>query len=150
MNETAYPEALSNLPPKFIVTQFGTYTGAAWTGQNESGWEAACDKVLVLPDQAVDKIGSIVMTDQNVENQGMAATTGIIVACGPQAFAFDSDRLVKWVGERPGPGWRVAFVKYSGQEHMGDDGKMYRMMQDRSIGLFRRPANAEGETQASG
>jgi co-chaperonin GroES (HSP10) len=139
-----------SLNPRFITTQFGTYGEAVWTGENTSGWTAACDKVLVLPDQAVDKVGGVWMTDQNVDNQQNAATTGIIVALGPQAFAYDSDRLTKWVGERPLAGWRVAFVKYTGQEHMGDDGKMYRMMQDRAIGLYRKPhdwAAPETETK---
>ena len=136
-------EQTGSLPPRYIVTQFGTYEHAAWNGENTSGWEAACDKVLVLPDQAISQVGSIYMTDQSQEMQQNAATTGIIVAAGPQAFAYDSDRLTKWVGERPGVGWRVAFVKYTGQEHMGDDGRMYRMMQDRAIGLFRRPIETE-------
>lgn len=118
---------------RVLDTQFGSYLRGEWTGLNLSGIQPLCDKVLVLPDEAAPQVGSIVMPDQVQDNQGAAATTGILVARGPQAFAYDTGRFVKWEGERPEPGCRVFFQKYSGQEYMGVDGRMYRLMEDRSI-----------------
>jgi co-chaperonin GroES (HSP10) len=122
-----------------IDTQFGSYDMAAWSGQNTSGIRALCDKVLVLPDQAMTMAGSIIITDTSQESITAAATTGILVSVGPQAFAYDSDRLVHWEGERPQPGSRVYFQKYAGQEHMGRDGQMYRVMRDKDIAAMDEP-----------
>ena len=122
-----------------VDTQFGSYDMAAWSGQNESGIRALCDKVLVLPDQAVTMYGAIHLTDVSKESISAAATTGILVSVGPQAFAYDSDRLVHWEGERPQPGSRVYFQKYAGQEHQGRDGQMYRVMRDKDIAAMEEP-----------
>jgi len=132
------------LEDRFISTQFGTFTKAEWTGKNTSGMRAYCDKVLVLPDQAVRiTAGGIHIPDDSQENQTMAATSGVLVSVGPQAFAYDSNRLVHWVGERPKPGDRVFFMKYAGQMHQGRDGLSYRFMEDRSIAGGLDPEGTE-------
>lgn len=124
---------------RFIATQFGSFSRVDWTGVNTSGIRAMCDKVVVMPDQAPDMIGGIVIPDEAKANQGAAATTGILVSVGPQAFAYDSQRLVHWVGDRPVAGDRVYFMKYAGQEHTGRDGLLYRVMEDRSIAGMEEP-----------
>jgi co-chaperonin GroES (HSP10) len=134
------PEALNDLPPRFIPTQFGSYSMVEWSGSNTSGLRALCDKVVVFPDQVPNMTeGGIIFPDSIKESLGASATTGILVSVGPQAFAYDSDRLVKWVGERPKAGDRVYFQKYVGQEHSGRDGMLYRIMQDKSIACIEEP-----------
>lgn len=136
-------EADTELEPRSgatIETAFGSYDMQLWSGRNESGIRALCDKVLVLPDQSVTMTdGGIIIPDVVKETVGMAATTGILVSAGPQAFAYDSLRQTHWVGERPGPGTRVFFKKYAGQEHSGRDGLMYRLMFDGDIAGMEEP-----------
>lgn len=123
---------------RFIeTTQYGSYVLAPWTGTNTAGFRPVCDRVLVLPDQAMDMTaGGIIIPDMVQDTLGAAAMTGILVAIGPQAFAYDSERLVRWEGERPQPGTRVWFQKFAGQEYQGRDGLLYRCMQDKLIGLI--------------
>jgi co-chaperonin GroES (HSP10) len=119
-----------------VYTQFGAYDKVEWTGENTSGLKALCDKIVVLPDQAADMYGSIHIPDDIKSRTGLAATTGVIVSVGPQAFAYDSSRMVKWVGERPEIGTRIIFTKYCGVEHTGHDGLLYRIMLDRDVGAM--------------
>lgn len=124
---------------RYVLTSVGTYARGEWNGVNMSGMRALCDKVIVLPDQSPEKVGSILIADQSRENVGAAATTGIIVSVGPQAFEWDSHGLHRWVGEKPQPGDRVFFTKYAGLEHIGADGQLYRIMEYRSIGASEEP-----------
>jgi co-chaperonin GroES (HSP10) len=102
---------------------------------NRSGIEPLCDKVLVLVDPAENMTqGGIEIPGSIVDQHSVASTTGIIVAAGQQAFNWDSDRVHQWTGDKPGPGTRVVFEKYGGQEYSGIDGRIYRLMQDRTVG----------------
>lgn len=128
------------LRDRLIVTQFGQFNLAKWDGTNHSGLQPVSDRVLVMCDQAADMtMGGVYIPDDSKEKMGYAATTGVLVACGPQAFAYDSRRLVYWEGDRPNPGDRVVFQKYSGIEYDGRDGLMYRLMEDRCIGAVELP-----------
>lgn len=130
-----------------MATAAGTYRLAEWDGTNQFGAAPVCDMVLVLVDGGAEKsAGGVIFTDASKEQTGLGSCTGIIVATGPQAFAYDADRLVKWEGARPQPGNRIWFQRYAGQEHFGLDGNMYRVMQDRSISLFAEVAK-EPETR---
>jgi len=112
-----------------------TYELREWNGRNESGYKPVCDKVLVLPDKSMSRTsGGIEMPETTQDRQGVAAVTGVVIEVGPQAFAYDGDRLTRWEGWRPQPGDRVCFERYAGQEYPGLDGEVYRIMQDRSIG----------------
>ena len=134
---TTYQE----LPPRYVVTQFGAFGEAEWSGRNDSGIRALCDKVVVLPDQAPAMTqGGVYIPDEARDHQATAATTGILVSVGPQAFEYDSRRQVEWRGEKPQPGDRVFFVKYAGSEHKGRDGRLYRVLEDRSISGLEEPA----------
>lgn len=126
---------------RILSTHHGQYELAPWDGRNLSGIGPLCDKVLVLVDTAMGTTtGGIIITDSLQENQTLASTTGLLVAVGPQAFAYDSDRTVKWEGERPQPGSRVYFQKYAGQEYTGLDGLLYRLMADRSVAGMAIPS----------
>ena len=134
---TTYQE----LPPRYVVTQFGAFGEAEWSGRNDSRIRALCDKVVVLPDQAPAMTqGGVHIPDEARDHQATAATTGILVSVGPQAFEYDSRRQVEWRGEKPQPGDRVFFVKYAGSEHKGRDGRLYRVLEDRSISGLEEPA----------
>lgn len=125
---------------RYIPTQFGSYGMVEWTGRNTSGIRAYCDKVIVLPDQAPDMTaGNIIIPDEAKSNMGAAATTGILVSVGPLAFVYDSTGNFRWEGPRPAAGDRVYFQKYSGQEHQGRDGLMYRVMDSRAIAAGEEP-----------
>lgn len=128
------------MEPRFIPTQFGDFITVPWSGQNTSGIRALCDKVVVLPDQAPSMTeGNIIIPDSIKETMGLAATTGVLVSVGPQAFAYDSARMVHWVGERPKAGDRIYFMKYAGQEHTGRDGLLYRIMEYGCVAGLEEP-----------
>lgn len=141
-DESVSFNAGEGLPDRLITTQFGQYL-AQYSGENHSGIIPLCDKVLVLCDQPAQMTsGGIMIPDDAQEKIGYAATTGVLVAVGPQAFAYDSRRLVYWEGDRPKAGDRVIFTKYSGIEYDGRDGLMYRLMEDRCIGAIEAPMEA--------
>jgi co-chaperonin GroES (HSP10) len=120
---------------RVLKTEHGHFELSAWPGKNLSGIEPLCDKVLVLVDNAMDKTrGGIIITEVAAGTQTLSSCTGILVAVGPQAFLWDSDRSTRWEGERPAAGLRVVFTKYAGLEYPGLDGRLYRLMQDRQIG----------------
>jgi len=140
-----------SLPDRVILTtQFGQYDVAAFDGTNHSGLQPLCDKVLVLCDRAAPETeGGILLPDTSRESTTMAAITGVLIAAGPQAFAYDSHRLVHWEGARPQPGDRVFFQKYAGFEYFGRDGQMYRIMEDRQIAAIETPADDGGQMTAA-
>jgi chaperonin GroES len=114
-----------------FVTRRGVYERAPWDGINHSGLRPLCDMVLVQVDGGAERTsGGIMVADQTKETTSLGSTTGVLIQCGPQAFAYDADRLVRWEGDRPKPGDRVWFQRYAGQEHYGVDGELYRLMRD--------------------
>ena len=119
---------------RVLKTKFGQFQMEPWDGENHSGIDPVCDKVVVRIDAAMGQTrGGIMITDSSVENQAMACITGVLVAIGPHAFEWDSDRAHPWEKGKPEVGMRVLFQKYSGQEYPGLDGNLYRVMQDRVI-----------------
>lgn len=126
---------------RILDTSHGQFAMREWDGQNGSGIRPLCDKVIVLVDVAVERTsGGIILPDQKIDQQTLSSTTGIMVAVGPQAFVWNSDRTSEWTGDRPVAGTRVCFERYAGQEYPGADGNLYRVMQDRSIGGDMGPA----------
>ena len=123
-------------------TNIGQYDPAVWTGKNEAGCNPVGDRILVKPDKAATKTaGGIVITDKSEESITAAAEAGIIVAMGTVAFAYaDRERTTPWHGDRPKVGDRVAFQRYSGLHFTGDDGEMYRSMNDYCIAaIYQEP-----------
>ena len=124
--------------------------GIAWEpahfdGANRSGYEPLDDHILVKMDTAAASTGGIFLTDDAKEKNTLASETGVIIACGPSAFAWNESGTQRWVGEAPGPGDRVYVSKYAGQLLHGDDGQVYRVMDSRCIGARRiqRPVMAD-------
>jgi len=93
---------------------------------NPSGINPLDLRVLVKPDAAADKIGSIFIPDQERERRGMAECRATLVAVGQNAFS-------EIVGPKPEPGQRVLIAKYAGIVTKGDDGEEYRLCNDADI-----------------
>ncbi len=95
-------------------------------------------KVLVLVAELEERSrGGIIIVDDAKDREELAGVEGLLVAVSPMAFKFD-----EWPqNERaPQPGERVTFAKYAGTIVIGDDGKKYRIMQDKDITGVRRTA----------
>lgn len=133
------------MQPRVLATHHGQYELNDWDGQNHSMITPVCDRVLVLVDKAQEATnGGIIVPGTIMETQTLGSTTGILVAVGPQAFAYDAFRTVRWEGDRPKPGDRVVFTRYAGQEYTGLDQQLYRLMEDRSVGgVMRIPEGSD-------
>lgn len=118
-----------------VLTEIAAYIPVPWDGANTSGIKPMGDAILILPDQPQAKTsGGIYLSDNEVERRAYSAETGVIVAVGDGAWAWNADRTRKYEGERPSPGTRVYFERYSGQLPHGIDGLIYRLMTDKQIG----------------
>ena len=117
-----------------IKTDHGrTYQMAEWNGINESNFTPIGDLLLIKPDEHVEKIGSILMTDQHKDRAGGATQSGVVVEMGDGAFVWGADRARKFEGTKPKVGDRVIFGRYEGQNYTGDDGIVYRLLPDKCI-----------------
>jgi co-chaperonin GroES (HSP10) len=130
------------MTPKVIRTPNGEFLPADWTGKNESGIEPFGDRILILGDTfAPESSGGIKWPDDLIERMTEAAETGVLVAVGSEAWAWNSDRTRRFEGEKPEIGQRIIFERYAGQYHFGADGRRYRIMDDRCVGgLFAEDA----------
>lgn len=100
-------------------------------GSNPSGIRPTEFKVLILPVEVTDKIGSIYIPDEHKDRAQFAQMEGVLVALAPLAFTYD-----KWEGiedQRPKVGDKVLFAKFAGFEHKGKDGKKYRVVNDKDV-----------------
>jgi chaperonin GroES len=129
------------MQPRLVKTLLGQYEPAQFSGVNESGFTPVGDRVIVMIDQAADQTeGGIYIDDTTRERHAHAAETGVLVAAGPDAFLWNSDRSRKWEGDKPVPGDRVFFDRYSGGLLPAGDGKFYRCMDDKCIGAVKATA----------
>ena len=120
---------------RFLTSDQREFVLATWNGTNESGFDPLDDKVLILMDEHTDvTAGGIVIPGTIQDRQSAAGETGVVVALGPAAFVWDDDAVRKWEGKRPEPGDRVYVERYAGQLLQGADGRVYRLMSQRSIG----------------
>jgi co-chaperonin GroES (HSP10) len=104
------------------------YIPAPWNGTNESGRVPMGKNVLVMMDTCSPYTSGGLMLPENViEQNTLAAESGIIAAIGSNAFRRHDDGTV-WDGEKLEPGERVDIIKYSGVEIWGADGRLYRSM----------------------
>jgi len=100
---------------------------------NNSGFHPVDTKVLVLPDEIEDTSeGGIVLTSSVVDQHELSVTQGYLVDWGGEAFSDwrDAHNIKK--------GDRVVWAVYAGQMIPGDDGKMYRLMNDTDLAAIRR------------
>ncbi len=133
------------MQPKLIKTEKAEYTPGVFNDRNESGWEPQGERVLVLTDQCAEQSSGGVFLDPNtVEKMTTAAETGILVAYGPDAFVWTADRTRRRESPKPEVGSFVYIERYAGQLLLGDDGQMYRLMDDRCIGAIRSQAALDG------
>lgn len=129
------------MEPRLIKQRHVEYIEAPWLGGNRSGWEPVGDYVLVQPDAiAMQTTGGIALPDDVGEREQMAASTGVIVECGEEAFKWNADRTRLFEGRKPKGGDRVIFEKYAGKVFRGEDGIMYRVLEDKNIGCIKRKA----------
>jgi len=127
------------LNPKVLNVSRVEYLPAIYSGSNKSGVEPVGDRVLILPDMAMTKSqGNIALPDEVVERMQLSASSGVIIALGDDAFAWNSDRTRPFTGYKPKPGDRVHFEKYAGKEIVGDDGVKYRLCDDKAVGGVKK------------
>jgi len=130
--QTSVLDPVTNAPVNPFV-----YYKAKWVGANDSGIYPIGDKVLLLPDFIARKTAKgIELTDDRADREDQAITTGVLVAVGEGAFAWNADRVTPFVGRKPQPGDRVTFEKFTGQVQRGKDGIFYRLLDDRSVGAI--------------
>lgn len=141
------PGASEGLRPK-VITAGGKIVPVPvlWNGINESGWQPIDDKVLILPDEVFDQTtGGIHLPGDVQEKQQMAVEYGTLIALGPAAYALSGDRVRVWVevpedgpaNPKPKPGDRVFMERYAGALLTGDDGRTYRLADDKVVGAIR-------------
>lgn len=129
------------MEPKLIKQSHAEYTPARYNGVNTAAWSPIGDYVLVKPDAAADKSsGGVHLTQDTTDRMALAAMTGVIVELGDDAFRWNADRTRPFSGKRPSEGTRVIFEKYAGHPILGDDGEIYRIMDDKAIGGIRKKA----------
>jgi co-chaperonin GroES (HSP10) len=131
-----------------ITTPVATYTIVEWVGRNTSGIQPFGERVLILPDQPAAEVNGIAYPAMYIERAAEAAETGVMVALGESAWAWNGDRSRRYEGVKPAPGARVYFERYAGAKFKGRDGLLYRLMEDKSVGGFA--VEPEGEIVESG
>ena len=132
--ESKAPKASSYTTP---LSQF--VTGDYESGKNGCGWEPTTDCVLLLPDTPIRKsTGGILIPEAVADTKADAAESGIIVALGPDAFIWNSDRTRRLESaEKPQIGHRAVISRYSGIKIAGDDGQTYYILVDHSVKATR-------------
>ena len=128
------------LNPKVLSIRKAEYIPAPYFGKNKSGCVPVGDRVLVLPDIAAASSGSIELPQDIVDRAQMAASSGVIVELGDDAFVWNADRTRPYGGYKPKAGDRVHFEKYAGKIILGDDGVEYRLVDDKAIGGVKKSA----------
>lgn len=94
---------------------------------NTSGIRPINLNVLVLPEKADEKIGSLWKPETTREKEQWAQTKGTIVALCRDAFKE------MMAVDKPKPGDRCLFARHNGATLKGDDGQEYRLLKDVDI-----------------
>ena len=98
---------------------------------NESGIYPVDIKVLVkMPEVEKKTEGGIIIPEDAREKKKYDQREGILVAVSPDAFE-------DWL-DPPRVGDHVLYDRYSGSTVEGDDGALYRLINDVEIGAIRR------------
>lgn len=127
---------MTSLKPRLIDRLQGKYRPSPFDG-NHSGVTPLGKRVLVRTDEFEGTFadGKLEFLSDIVERMNMASESGVLVAVGPEAFSEHPDGS-RWLNNTPSPGMHVYFEKYAGILVMGNDGKQYRLMDDRCIGAI--------------
>jgi len=116
-------------------TTLGVYVVATYDGVNYSGVEVLGDRILVEPDRAAAYVNGLHVIPEKQEQVTMAAETGVIIGLGGEAFKYNSDRSRLWGDSRkPVVGDRIVFDRYAGSLVLGEDKRIYRIMDDKCVG----------------
>lgn len=99
--------------------------------------------VLLAEMEETTRGGIIVNVGENKEREELAGTHGMLVALSELA----GEEV--WGACRPEPGDMLTFERYSGQPVEGDDGRMYRLMQDKQVIAVRRAQQTEAMRDAA-
>jgi len=126
------------MQPKILSVRRVEYIPAPYFGKNQSGCVPVGDRVLVRPDIAAAKSGSLDLPDDVVERAQLSATSGVIIELGDDAFKWNADRTRPFDGYRPQTGDRVYYDRYAGKVILGDDNVEYQLMDDKCIGGIRK------------
>ena len=86
-----------------------------------------CVLVALADPEKITK-GGIILTEQTVERESMKTARGRIVSVSPAAFDF-----ANFAGQHARLGDVVAFAQYAGIVVKGDDGRDYRLIQDKEL-----------------
>jgi len=94
--------------------------------KNESGLRPVEYKVLILPEEVKEVTkGGIYLPEHTKDREEMAQVKGQIVAIGGNAFE-------DWY-DKPEVGQFVYYGKYAGYTVKGNDGKEYRLINDKDL-----------------
>lgn len=138
------------MSPKLIKTPLGYFAAIEWNGKNESGIMPFGDRILVFPDQAAaTSPGGIAIPDDLRARLTQASETGILMAMGDDAWLWNGDRSRKFEGRKPQIGERIIFERYAGSFHEAEDGRCYRIMDDKCMGGFYYAASAAKKSTAA-
>ena len=99
---------------------------------NPSGIRPSEFKVLIKPLEVEEKVGSIILPDQNKEREQFAQIQGHIIDVSPGAFTYLDQS--EWRGQKPKIGELVIYAKYAGFNVRGPkDGVEYTIVNDKDI-----------------
>lgn len=98
---------------------------------NDSGIIPMDLRVLVLPDPAETKVGSILLPESTKEQEKYAQQKATVVAVGENAWEEAAARSASFA--KPVAGSRVLIGKYSGNRIKGRDGLEYVIMNDEDV-----------------
>jgi co-chaperonin GroES (HSP10) len=84
--------------------------------------------LVALADPEKITKGGIILTEQTVERESMKTARGRVVSVSPAAFDY-----ADFAGQHAKLGDIVAFAQYAGIIVKGDDGRDYRLLQDKEV-----------------
>lgn len=126
------------MQPRILSVRKAEYIPAPFFGNNESGCMPIGDRVLVRPDIAASTVGKIEIPQDVVDRAQLSGSSGVLVALGDDAFAWNMDRSRPWGGYKPVVGDRIYYDRYAGKVILGDDGVEYRLMDDKCVGGIQK------------
>lgn len=102
------------------------------------GFDPVEYNVVIAPEVVETKTtGGLYLPDSVKETNELAQVRGLLVAVSPLAFNFDAWPEAE-MHKRPKPGDHVIYGKYTGILIKGDDGREYRLVNDKSVAAVVR------------
>ncbi len=103
---------------------------------NTSGLQPVEFKILIEPEEIEQRSsGGIVLIDKVTDREKMAQVRGKLISIGGNAFE-------DWNGRVPVVGDSVYFAKYAGYIIKGEDGKEYRLANDKDVSAIVKKEEA--------